>query len=135
MAAAATGVLGRTGATGSAAPRSLAESSAARAKPSPAGKKLTKQAVDASAEGGRINPDVRKGLELIEQSEAKVKLNPKTPNQEGNITLDFGEGKRTNIRVETHPLRRGGPPVRHANIENVTDSGGRKSIQNRHIEE
>jgi RHS repeat-associated protein len=69
----------------------------------------------------------------IEQSGAKVKLNPKTANQEGNVTLDFGKDGRINIRVETHSLEPNGTPVRHANVETVTEIGGKKTVDNTHI--
>jgi hypothetical protein len=40
-------------------------------------------------------------------------LKPETA-QEGNITLDMGDGISVNIPVETHPLKKCGNPVRHA---------------------
>jgi RHS repeat-associated protein len=63
-------------------------------------------------------------------------LKPETY-QEGNVTLDFGEGRIVNIRIETHPLKKGGPPVRHANVEEFrqTPRGKNKSISNDHITE
>lgn len=42
----------------------------------------------------------------------------------GNVTLNLGEGTNVNLRVETHPLETGGPPVRHANVE-VTQRNAR----------
>jgi RHS repeat-associated protein len=63
-------------------------------------------------------------------------LKPETQ-QEGNVTLDFGGGKTVNIRVETHPLKPGGDPVRHANVQEFrqTPRGKNKSISNDHITE
>jgi hypothetical protein len=60
-------------------------------------------------------------------------LNPKTATQEGNVTIDFGEGVRVNLRVETHALSRNGPPIRHANVETIIKSLRSKSIENVHI--
>jgi hypothetical protein len=51
------------------------------------------------------------------------------------LTLDFGKKGRINIRVETHPLKPGDPPVRHANVESITESGRKMIIQNTHITE
>jgi hypothetical protein len=72
-------------------------------------------------------------LQQIEQSGAKVKLNPKSASQEGNVTLVFGNQGRVNVRVETHPLTPNGPPVRHANVETVTEAAGKKTVENIHI--
>ena len=69
----------------------------------------------------------------IEESGATVKQNAKTASQEGNVTVDFGKAGRMNLRVETHPLAPGGPPVRHANVEKVTQSGNQKTVTNTHI--
>lgn len=66
-----------------------------------------------------------------------VKINPKNLDtlQEGNVTLDLGDGKKVNFRVETHPLEQGGDPIRHANVEVTrrTPRGKNKVIQNTHI--
>jgi hypothetical protein len=79
---------------------------------------------------------VETAVDMIRQSGAKVSLNPKAPNQEGNVTLDFGDGNRVNLRVETHPLEKGGDPVRHANVEVVeTVNGKSKVTENTHIVE
>ena len=64
-------------------------------------------------------------LEMLEKSGANIKVNSKTFMQEGNVTLDFANKGRVNIRVETHPLTRGGPPVRHANVEDVSIVNGK----------
>jgi hypothetical protein len=63
-------------------------------------------------------------------------LKPETL-QEGNVTLDFGGGRSVNIRIETHPLKPGGDPVRHANVQEFrqTPRGNNKSISNDHITE
>ena len=37
-------------------------------------------------------------------------------------------------RTRTHPLEKGGPPTKHANVEHVTESGGVKKVTNKHIE-
>jgi hypothetical protein len=73
--------------------------------------------------------------DLIKDSGAKVSANPKAPNQEGNVTLDFGDGDKVNLRVETHPLKTGGDPVRHANVEVIKTrpNGKTKKISNEHI--
>jgi hypothetical protein len=78
-----------------------------------------------AAGGGNVSPEAQKGLEMIEKSGAKVKVNPKAANQEGNVTLDFGEQGRVNVRVETHPLRPGGPPQRHGNVEVIKNVNGK----------
>jgi hypothetical protein len=74
---------------------------------------------------GNVSPEVQTGLDMIEKSGAKVKVNPKTPGQEGNVTLDYGEAGRVNVRVETHPLKPGGPPQRHGNVEVIKDVNGK----------
>ena len=67
---------------------------------------------------------------------AEVKANPKGEGQEGNVTLDSGDGDRVNIRVETHPLEAGGEPVEHANVEVVkTVKGKSRVVSNDHIVE
>ena len=64
-----------------------------------------------------------------------MQRNPKGQHQEGNVTLDFGQGNKVNVRVETHPLESGGVPVRHANVEVIktTVKGKPKRVQNEHI--
>ncbi len=74
-------------------------------------------------------------LTQIEQSGAKVKLNPKTASQEGNVTLDFGKEGRINIRVETHPLEQNGPLVRHGNVDVIKQVGGKNTVRKIHITE
>ncbi len=78
---------------------------------------------------------VEGAMAQIEGSGAKVKVNPKTAGQEGNVTLDFGSQGRINMRVETHPLKPGGSPVRHANVDTVVEQGGKKTVTKRHITE
>ena len=65
------------------------------------------------------SPNVKKVLDGIEQNGFKVKVNPRNPatKQEGNVTIDFGDKTKVNLRVETHPLKQNGPGVRHANVE------------------
>jgi hypothetical protein len=65
--------------------------------------------------------------------------NPKTGTQEGNISISHPSqpGTRVNVRVETHPLKPNGPPVRHANVE-VVEPGPKnrpRVVENKHIEE
>ena len=65
-----------------------------------------------------------------------VKFNPKTPNQEGNVTItDNASGTKVNVRVETHPLPGSTSPVRHANVETVTPRTATtpKKVDNIHI--
>jgi RHS repeat-associated protein len=83
--------------------------------------------------GTGYSDKVQEIINQIIQSGAKVKLNPKTATQEGNVTIDFGEGVRVNLRVETHALSRNGPPIRHANVETIIKSLRSKSIENVHI--
>jgi len=83
-----------------------------------------------AAKGGSKVDDL---VRQIDQSGAMVKLNPKTANQEGNVTLDFGQQGRINLRVETHPLTPGRPFVRHANVETVKQVGPKKVLANIHI--
>jgi Pretoxin HINT domain len=63
-------------------------------------------------------------------------LKPETL-QEGNVTLDLGDGRTVNIRVETHPLTPGGEPVRHANVQEFKPGyrGKNQSVSNEHITE
>lgn len=89
-----------------------------------------------SSSGSQGESSIETAVGLIEESGASVRQNPKGPNQEGNITLDFGEGNRVNIRVETHPLESGGEPERHANVEVVeTRRGKSRTTENTHIVE
>jgi hypothetical protein len=106
--------------------------------PTPEGTPVTtERAIDATE--ATTNPAVQKGIDLIEESGADVKLNPKNSNlkQEGNVTLDFGEGSRVNVRVETHPIPGSkGIPKRHANIEVVEKVKNKNVVrQNIHKEE
>jgi RHS repeat-associated protein len=68
----------------------------------------------------------------------KVTANPKTAEQEANITITspLQPGVKLNLRVETHSRTPGGPPVRHVNVELVTPRTATeaKTIINRHID-
>ena len=92
--------------------------------------KLLEELAPKGSKGGNKVDDL---FRQIQQSGAKLQRNSKTAQQEGNVTLDFGSQGRINLRVETHPLEAGGLPVRHANVETVIETGGRKKIVNIHI--
>ena len=80
---------------------------------------------------------VEKVIQGIEELGADEKINTKNPAtlQEGNATINFGEGTSTNIRIETHPLTPGGDPIRHGNVETFETVGGRKVLRdNVHVE-
>ncbi len=82
------------------------------------------------------SPNVKNVLDGIEQNGFKVKINPKNPatKQEVNATIDFGDKTKVNLRVESHPLKQGGPDVRHANIEVTRQIKNKnKVIRNDHI--
>jgi Pretoxin HINT domain len=66
-----------------------------------------------------INPRVQEIMDTIEVEGIGVQINPRNSDtfQEGNVTLDLGNGRGVNLRVETHPLSQGGEPIRHANVE------------------
>ncbi len=55
----------------------------------------------------------------IKKSGAKIKVHPKKPNQEGNVTITSKDGQeKISVRVETHPLPgSNGKSVRHANVK------------------
>jgi hypothetical protein len=86
---------------------------------------------------GVVSSKVQGILDTIRNENIPVKINPRNPStlQEGNVTLDLGNGKGVNLRVETHPLEQGGSPVRHGNVEftRVTPRGKNKVIENIHI--
>ncbi len=72
------------------------------------------QAIKAGRAALRLNkvtkgasPNVKKVLDGIEGNGFKVKVNPRNPatKQEGNVTIDFGDKTKVNLRVETHPLK------------------------------
>jgi hypothetical protein len=88
-----------------------------------------------SSSGGTGSGKVDKVRSQIADSGGEVKVNPKTANQEGNVTIDLGEEGRINLRVETHPLEPGGEPVRHGNVELVTKVSGKTKVKNVHITE
>ena len=87
------------------------------------------------ASGSQSKGDIREHI----VNNVPTKVNPRNPNtaQEGNVTLNLGGGTKVNLRVETHSLKPGNPPVRHANIEIMkTNSRGKnKVVKNIHIEE
>ena len=66
-------------------------------------------------------------VNAIQKNGVQVKVNPKSAGQEGNVTLTAGNTK-ANIRVETHPLARNGPPVRHANVDVYRTVRGKKTV-------
>jgi RHS repeat-associated protein len=78
-------------------------------------------------------------VEQIDKGGFKVQQNPKTGTQEGNISISHPSqpGARVNVRVETHPLKPNGPPVRHANVEVVKPGPKNRPrvVENKHIEE
>jgi RHS repeat-associated protein len=80
--------------------------------------------------------DIREGIERGDYTIRPNPLNPKTA-QEGNVTIDFGDGIGVNLRIETHPLTRTGEPVRHANVETIRrNRNGRNTVtDNKHIVE
>ena len=94
---------------------------------------LTSESPLATKGGGNKVQDV---MDAIKQNDVKVKVNPRNQatKQEGNVTLDFGDGTKANLRVETHPLSQNGPPIRHGNVE-VTKQVKNKNkvIKNTHI--
>lgn len=67
--------------------------------------------------------------DAVGQSGAKVKPHP-TRTGEG-ATIHWPDGSTTDIRVETHPLKPGGPPQLHGNVENRDKNG--RLIDNKHI--
>ena len=89
----------------------------------------------ATAAKGTSNK-VQDVMDAINQNDVKVKVNPRNQatKQEGNVTLDFGDGTKANLRVETHPLSQNGLPIRHGNVE-VTKQVKNKNkvIKNTHI--
>jgi RHS repeat-associated protein len=76
----------------------------------------------------------------VENGGFKVTQNPKTPNQEGNVTITHPSepGTRLNVRVETHPIPgSNGQPVRHANVEVVKPGPKNRPrvVSNEHIDQ
>jgi RHS repeat-associated protein len=96
-----------------------------------------KNAAIVGAGANKLSPKVQSIMNEIDKQGIKVTVNPKKPEtaQEGNVTLHSGK-TQVNLRVETHPLKPGGPPVRHANVE-VTQriKNKNKVIENRHIDQ
>ncbi len=75
-------------------------------------------------------------IDSIEKNNYKVKINPKNKatKQEGNVTIDFGDKTKVNLRVETHPLKQNGPPTKHGNVEIIRQVKNKnKIISNKHI--
>lgn len=86
--------------------------------------------------GKQKNPNIKKVLDGIEENGFNVKVNPRNPatKQEGNVTIDFGDKTKVNLRVETHSLKQNGPSVRHANVEVTRQVKNKnKVISNKHI--
>jgi RHS repeat-associated protein len=79
----------------------------------------------------RIAEEIGKGGYNVQQ-------NPKTGTQEGNVTISHPSqpGTRVNVRVETHALKPGGPPVRHVNVETVKQGPKNRPqvVENKHID-
>jgi RHS repeat-associated protein len=92
----------------------------------------------AEGEGAAVlSPKVQSIVQEIKSQNITVTVNPRNAQtaQEGNVTLQSGNTS-VNLRVETHPLKTNGPPVRHANVE-VTKrvKNKNKVIENTHIEQ
>jgi hypothetical protein len=85
---------------------------------------------DATPSGGEAAvPSNDEIVDAVEKSGATV-----TPHQtktgEG-VTIQFPGGAVIDVRVEDHPLEKGGPSVPHANVEAWKADGSR--VQNKHI--
>lgn len=95
-----------------------------------------------SGGSGEDTPDPKSKPEAIvgqiKEGGFKVQQNPKTGTQEGNVSISHPSqpGTRVNIRIETHPLKPGGPPVRHANVEVVKPGPKNRPrvVENIHID-
>jgi RHS repeat-associated protein len=77
-------------------------------------------------------------LEGIEENGFGVNINENKPEtqQEGNATIDFNDGTKVNIRVETHPLKQGGENVRHANVEQTKKVKNKNKVtEKKHIKD
>lgn len=81
------------------------------------------------SEGAKPVPSNEEIVDAVEKSGATVKPHP-TRTGEG-VTIRFPDGKTADIRVETHPLRKGGPPQLHGNVETWDRNGNRTG--NKHI--
>jgi RHS repeat-associated protein len=90
-----------------------------------------------STGGSGDNDKIQGIINDIRDNNLPVQINRRNPatSQEGNITVGLENGKRVNIRVETHPLNPGGEPIRHANIEVIktTPRGKNRVQENIHI--
>ena len=95
-------------------------------------KEDTEKLARESAEKGG---EAQKAIDMLDDLDADVKLkaNPKTATQEGNITIQFDDTTKINLRVETHPLKKNGPPVRHGNVETITKKANKTTKRNVHI--
>jgi RHS repeat-associated protein len=75
----------------------------------------------------------------IAQGGYKVKSNPKTGTQEGNVTITHPSdpSRKLNVRVETGPVPGSNKAVRHANVQVVktSASGNKRTVRNVHITE
>ena len=97
----------------------------------------------ASSSSSGLSPQSQEVFEQIregvESGDFTVKPNPLNSEtlQENNVSIDFGDGSGVNLRTETHPLERGGEPVRHTNVEitRKTRSGRNRVTKNIHITE
>lgn len=69
-------------------------------------------------------------VKTIKKQGIGVKVNPRNAAtaQEGNVTLSLGADVSVNIRIETHPLKPKGPPVRHANVDVIRRVRGKKKV-------
>jgi len=76
-------------------------------------------------------------MKELEEGGFKIEQLPKTATQQGNIriTNPAQPGVKLNLRLETHPLTRGGKPVPHVNVELVTPrtAAQPKTVTNTHI--
>ena len=84
------------------------------------------------------SPAVTSVLQTIDAGGFNVTQNPKTPGQDGNVTITSPNepGVNLNLRSESHPLPgSGGQSVPHVNVEKVTPRTGStpKQSTNTHI--
>ena len=97
----------------------------------------TKGTTVVAGQVAQISPKVQSIVTEIKNANIQVTLNPRNAAtaQEGNVTLASGN-KQANLRVETHPMKQNGPPVRHVNVE-VTKKVKNKNkvVSNTHITE
>jgi len=84
---------------------------------------------DASAEAGPGAPTNEEIVDAVGKSGASV--SPHKTNTGEGVTIKFPGGEIIDIRVENHPLTKGGPKVPHANVEAWKADGTK--VQNKHI--